>query len=344
MVGWDRVHGHDVLVQMFEQAWRRGRLAHAYLFVGQAGIGKRLFAQELARALLCENQPPNRLAACERCPACALVAAGTHPDLFTLSLPEERNVVVVEPIQDLCRSFSLRSARGRGKIAILDDADDMNAFAANCFLKTLEEPPPRSVFVIIGTSRARQRATIVSRCQVIPFAPLTESVLTEVLRRQELPDVSLIGELAKLGEGSPGQALALADRALWQMRGDLVRGLAADRPETVGLASHWTELVQEAAKEAPVQRRRARLVLHLLIAALQDALRVNLGGKARLASPEDVQSLRRLAGRVSPDQLLSLIDRCLEADEHLGRYVPVSLVLEALMDALGQIIRGEQTG
>src|SRR5262249_42813443 len=152
-------------------------LAHAYLFAGPAGVGKRLFAGELAKALLCEHPRDGRLEACDRCPSCVLMGAGTHPDFFTAVRPPEKANLPIEVMHELCRRFSLKSARGRGKIAILEDADDLDDpitgnVAANCFLKTLEEPPPRSVFILVGSSVDRQLPTIVSRCQVVRFRPL----------------------------------------------------------------------------------------------------------------------------------------------------------------------------
>src|SRR5262249_17651493 len=150
-MSWRRIRGHEALVQGFTQAWRRGRLAHGYLFSGPPGVGKRLFADELAKALLCEAPPACRLEACDRCAACTLVAAGTHPDFFAVSRPEDTNEIPIAVMRELCRGLTLKTARGRGKVAVLDDADDLNEESANCFLKTLEEPPPRSVFILVGT-------------------------------------------------------------------------------------------------------------------------------------------------------------------------------------------------
>jgi DNA polymerase III subunit delta' len=171
-VSWERVRGHERLAAAFAQVVRRGRLAHAYLFTGPRGVGKRLFAGELARALLCEQPPGDHLEACGQCASCTLVDAGTHPDCFAAGRPEDSLEVPIDEVRELCRHFSLKSARGRGKVALLDDADDLNDAAANCFLKTLEEPPPRSVLLLIGTSPDRQLPTIVSRCQIVRFAPL----------------------------------------------------------------------------------------------------------------------------------------------------------------------------
>src|SRR5205807_4346929 len=129
---------------------------------GPSGVGKRLFAEELAKALLCESPNRPRLEACDRCPACLQVAAGTHPDYFVAGRPEESLELPIDVVRELCHSLGLKPARGHGKVAIVDDADDLNDAAANCFLKTLEEPPPRSVLLLIGTSAERQLPTIVS--------------------------------------------------------------------------------------------------------------------------------------------------------------------------------------
>src|SRR5438270_7993669 len=181
-VSWQRVRGHDALVESFQRIVRRGRLAHAYLFAGPPGVGKRLFADELARALLCENPPAGRLEACDQCPSCLQVAAGTHPDFFVAVKPEDKLEFPIDVMRELCQSLSLKSARGRGKVAIVDDADDLNEESANCFLKTLEEPPPRSVLILIGTNPDRQLATICSRCQIVHFFALTSELLAEILR------------------------------------------------------------------------------------------------------------------------------------------------------------------
>jgi DNA polymerase-3 subunit delta' len=338
-VSWKRVRGHEAQVRAFEHAVRRNRLAHAYLFTGPAGVGKRLFAHELAKALLCEQASPERLEACDRCPSCLQVEACTHPDFFTASRPEEKLELPIEVMRELCRSFALKSMRGRGKVAVLDDADDLNEEAANCFLKTLEEPPPRSVLILVGSSPERQLATIVSRCQVVRFAPLPEAVVAELLRGQDLPDPGMIDRLARLGGGSPGQALALADPELWAFRQRLIDGLTRPQPDGVALGEALRQFVEEAGKDSAAQRRRASLVLRLLIEFLNDALRLRVGGAPRPAEAEDQRALQSLAERLEPEALLRVLERCLEGDAQIDRRVQLVLVLEALLDALGQQLK-----
>jgi DNA polymerase-3 subunit delta' len=324
-------------VRAFEQVLGRGRLAHAYLFVGPPGIGKRLFADELARALLCEHRTEARLNACDRCPSCVQVDAGTHPDYFAVTRPEDALDLPIETVRELCRHFALKSARGRGKVAILDDADDLNEAAANCFLKTLEEPPPGSLLILIGTSADRQLTTIQSRCQVVRFQPLPEATVADLLRKQGIEDEKLLHRLVRLSDGSPGQALALADPALWDFRKKLLDGLTRQPSDLVALAQEWTHFVEEAGKESAAQRQRAALVVELLVDFLRDTLSVAVGGKPRLDDTEDLRMMRTLAERADPDKLLDLLERTLEADFQIDRRVQLVLILESLVDALGQL-------
>jgi DNA polymerase-3 subunit delta' len=335
-LAWQRVRGHDALVEGFRRAVQRGRLAHAYLFTGPAGVGKRLFALELAKSLLCEKAPEGSLQACDRCPSCVLVEAGTHPDFFPAVRPPDALEFPIDFMRQLCRSFALKSARGRGKVVLIDDADDLNEESANCFLKTLEEPPPRSVLILIGSTPDRQLQTIVSRCQVIRFAPLPPQLVDELLQVQGVEDSALRARLVRLSSGSPGMAKELADPALWDFRSDLLAGLTKTPIASVDLARQWMDFVEEAGKESAAQRRRAQLVLRLLIDFLDDALTVALNGTPRRTEPDECAGLKTLAHRAGPDRLLEALERCLEADRQIDRRVQLVLILEGLMDALGQ--------
>jgi DNA polymerase-3 subunit delta' len=331
-MSWQPILGHEAVSQGFDRVIRRGRLAHAYLFVGPAGIGKRLFALELAKALLCAT-PSSKLVACDSCVDCKQVDAGSHPDLHITGRPEDSLEFPIEKMQELCRFFHLKSARGRGKVAILDDADDLNEESANCFLKTLEEPPARSVLILIGSSTERQLPTIVSRCQVVRFAPLRLDQVSEVLGRLGQDDAKQSRRLARLSGGSPGLALELADPALWEFRRAFFAGLTAASVDSVALAKQWQEFVEEAGKEAGPKRKRAAQVLRLLIQMVQDALALGLQAEPRETDPEEQQNLSRLARRLSTEDLLTLQERCLEADAQIDRRVQLDLVLEALTDA-----------
>jgi DNA polymerase-3 subunit delta' len=337
---WKRVRGHDELVRILEEAVRRGRLAHAYLFVGPQGLGKRLLAEELAKTLLCEGRQPNHFEACDQCPACAQVAAGTHPDFFRVGRPEDKHELPIDVIQTLCQKLSLKAARGRGKVAVLDDADDLNEESANCFLKTLEEPPPGSLLILIGTSTARQLPTILSRCQVIHFKPLPEEVVVDLLQAQGVKDKAFAQRLARLSGGSPGQALALADEKLWQFRRRFLEGLVKRPLDRVGLAQLLTRFVEEAGKEGAAQRKRAILVIGLIVEFFRNSLERALGATPPHLDTEDQPLIEKMAKGTDPDRLLSILDRSLEAEYHIDRRVQLALALEAWTDALGSLCDG----
>jgi hypothetical protein len=176
----------------------------------------------------------------------------------------------------------------------------------------------------------------VSRCQVVHFGALRADLMTELLRGQNVQDPALLSQLVRLGGGSPGEALALADPALWEFRRAFLHDLGQPQPNSVSLAKKWMQFVEEAGKEAAAQRRRAALVLRLVLAFFNDALSLSLGRTPPNVEPHEAPTLRALAERLGPEQWLDLIERCLEADEQIDRRVQLILVLEALVDALGQ--------
>lgn len=329
-MSWQRIRGHDDLVASFKDLVNRGRLAHAYLFVGPSGVGKKLFATELAKALLCERAG-GRLDACGQCPSCLLVDAGTHPDLLTAARPEEKNDLPIETIRELTEKLYLKPARGGYKIAIIDDADDFNEASANCFLKTLEEPPPKSLLILLATDPERQLSTIVSRCQVVRFSPLPADLISNLLVDQGL-DADKARRLARMSAGSLGLARDLTDDEFWKFRNELIADLTQPQIDVFSLGRKWMAFVEEAGKESGQQRHRATLVLRLLIDFLQEALQTSTG--ARPATPPDASNpADKLAKQMGTERLLSLVDRCLQADMQIDRKVQLVLLVEALADS-----------
>jgi DNA polymerase III subunit delta' len=333
-MSWDRVRGHDGIIRSFDATWRKGRLGHAYLFVGPVGVGKHTFARELARALLCETRSAS-LAACGKCPGCTLADAGTHPDLALAARPDDKVEFPIESIRDLIAHLALKPARGGRKVAIVDDADDLNAESANAFLKTLEEPPPSSVLILIGgPSPERQFSTIQSRCQIVSFRPLPNAELTKFLREKGITDEARLDRLVRVAGGSPGQALALDDESLWEFRKSLLAALEQQPVDAFTLGTKWIEHLDDAGKEAGQRRRRASLVLKLLIGMLQDALRLAHGVSPLVADQAEAAVLKRVSERLGPEELMAWLERAAEADLQIDRKVQLELVVEAFADAL----------
>jgi DNA polymerase III subunit delta' len=334
-----KVVGHDRLIQGFERTVKRCRLAHAYLFSGPAGVGKRLFATELARALFCE-QRGGRLEACDSCPSCVQVAAGSHPDLSITGRPEESLEIPIDTMREFCQGFGLKPARGRGRIAILDDADDLNDESANCFLKTLEEPPQGSLLLLIGTSPDRQLLTIRSRCQLVTFAPLGNESMRAVLQSHRIADADL-DRLVAIGQGSPGRALALADPSLWDFRRQFLATLEKSPFTAFEQMRVWMRFIEEAGKESALQRRRAAILVNLVLDFFRQVLIAQSAGAFQsVFGPAESESIQRLAARLSAERLLDILERLLQAEQQIERRVQLVLVVEAMLDALAQQLGG----
>jgi DNA polymerase-3 subunit delta' len=339
-VSWHSVRGHDRVVESLRTSLQQGRFPHALLFVGPEGIGKRTFARKLAQGLLCEVRPETELDPCEACPGCIQVEASTHPDFIEAAKPEEKHELPIDVIRELCDQFALKPARGARKVAILDDADDLNDEASNAFLKTLEEPPPGAVLILIGTSAELQLETIVSRCQAVRFDPLPEAEVAAVLLEKGVArDSAEAARLASVGEGSVSRAIGLADAELERFRRSLIDELAAAHGfDPPALAHRLNAHIKQAGKESVDQRRRASL----LIGELARFFRGILWQTAGLAPPcpdaADRRAAIALAEFLEPEDALVLADRCIEADYHVHRRLYTPLILESLMHDLGKLI------
>ena len=204
--------GHEQVFERFRRALKRRRLSSTFLFVGPPGVGKRQVANRIAQCLLCEANAEERLEACGECPGCTMFQAGTHPDFTTVSKPPDRTFIPLELFigdrehrmqEGLCYDISLKPFRGGRKVAVIDDADYLNVEGANCLLKTLEEPPPRSILILIGTSEQKQLPTIRSRCQTVRFRPLETEALARLIVEQGITDsheeAMTLTELAGVG-------------------------------------------------------------------------------------------------------------------------------------------------
>jgi DNA polymerase III subunit delta' len=293
---WHGILGHDDVVEQFRRTLASGRLASTYLFVGPPGVGKRRFAIELAHSLLCTEIAEQELAPCGKCDSCRMFAAGNHPDLELIGLPKDKTTLPIDLFigdrdhrnqEGLCHRIGMRPFFGRRKVAIIDDADHFGIPSANCLLKTLEEPPPSVMLILIGTSPSRQLPTISSRSQVVRFRGLdVETVANILIESGAVADRQLAMRAAELSEGSIERARQLADPALWSFRDQLSSALAVSPIESVRLARSIQAFVDEAGKESSQRRDRLRVVVGFAVEFYRSKLRNDQPHEANLQALE----------------------------------------------------------
>ncbi len=224
--------------QQLQAAKEQNRIAHAMLFVGPQGVGKRYFAECFAKGLLC-SEPLHNGESCGNCPSCRLLKAGNHPDLRALEPEEGGKAIRVDAVRDFIHSETLSSQFGGFKIQLVDPADAMNIASSNALLKTLEEPTPSSLIVLITAKPGELPATIRSRCRVIKFpTPATDVALKWLSERGDGDWDTLLSVAA----GAPFKAIALAGDDLPKLRSDYLSelfSLLEGKQDPIKLAESW---------------------------------------------------------------------------------------------------------
>jgi DNA polymerase-3 subunit delta' len=243
--------GHRRLLSLLTRAISRGTLPPSLLLAGPRGIGKRLTATAIATTLNClRPRPTNAFEtdACGECPSCRRIARGVHPDVIVLE-PEESGAIKIDQVRDVIDRANYRPFEGRRRAVIVDEADALVPQAQNALLKTLEEPPSASVFLLVSSMSDALLPTVRSRCRPLRMGELTSVEIAEVLIRDHQYSESDARVAAAEAGGSVGRALEArgvdigeareaAQRLLYQMSrvSDPARRLDAAR-DLVGKAS-----------------------------------------------------------------------------------------------------------
>jgi DNA polymerase-3 subunit delta' len=220
---------------------REGRLGHALLVAGEAGLCKRMLVDRMLARLMCQS-PRADDDHCGRCRGCHWRAAGTHPDVFRIGPEDDSDSIKVDQVRDLIGRVQLTAQAGSIRVVILDPADAMNASAQNALLKTLEEPASGVHIILVADVPSRLLATVRSRCRSLPVHAPGSDVAREWL---SLTGVAVpADDIAALAAGHPGALAILAEekrsrRA--QAVADDLRGLADGDESALAVARRWSE-------------------------------------------------------------------------------------------------------
>lgn len=347
---WQGIVGQDAVVEQFRRRLASGRVTGTFLFVGPPGVGKRTFSLKLAQALLCQEGTNRSLDPCGECEDCRLTEAGNHPDLITVAKPADKSEIPLSLLigppenrmrQGLCHDIGLKPFRGGRRIAVIDDADELNVEGANALLKTLEEPPPRSVIILLSNGTDRQLPTIRSRSQLVRFAPLETNDLARLMAELDIAKLQDAERIALIAEGSLERARQLADPEVLEFRRELFSLPLVEVGQSQALAKLLLAFTEAAGKEASARRDRLRLAIGFMAEYFRAVTRAVAGADV---GPDPTLQRAGAAAMRQPgldlELLADMTQRTLEAIEHVDRNGHQTMIVEALADDLARRAAG----
>ena len=340
-----QIAGQDRVVSLLQRSLEKESLAHAYLFVGPPHVGKMTLALNLAQALNCpETDPP-----CDECASCRKIASGNHADVQVIGLTRNANSdeaklrteIGIDQIRQMQHAASLPPFEGKYKIFIIDRAEFLSIEAANCLLKTLEEPIGKVVFILLATSDGLLPATVVSRSQRLELSPLAATELETALHNRWDIELEKAKFLARLSHGCLGWALSAAsDEGLLRQHTEKINALlnivSADCEERFAYAA-------QLATQFSHNRGLVQEVLDLWLDWWHDLLLAKIGCNDVITNVDRLATLVEMTKDYRLAQIKAFINSIQAAKEQLRQNANPRLVLEVLMlDMPGKEGRGEK--
>ncbi len=303
---FNKLAGNQGVKEFLKRLLGSGRVPGALLFVGEEGVGKKLFGFELAKALNCRS--PRGVEACDECSACRRISKLNFPQSdkaedweqlirtdhadVAMVLPPKR-VIKVDQMRAIEREANYRPFEGKARVFLIDDADKLNEQAANAILKTLEEPPATSHLILITSRPAMLLETIRSRCQTIRFAPLSVTEMEQYLAAIKGAKATETPLRARLAGGSIGRALKSDLEGYQTLRSVLMRAL-----EALALTGDRQQLLSVAEElNSAKYKDDYEVMLDILEGLIRDAWRLKLGS-ADIVNEDLRSQLGRIAAKI----------------------------------------------
>lgn len=315
------VYGHDWAVEHLRKGMAHGRIRHAYLIVGAESVGKETLARAFASTLNCTHpdvQP------CGECSSCRRIASGNHPDILYSERESETSPLKIEEIRSVVQRLSLKPFEARYRIALFRDFDSAQPRAQDALLKTLEEPAPHAMLILLARSQDAVLPTITSRSQVIHLRPASKAVVEDVLKANYRVEDEQAALLARVSGGRVGWAI----RALEQP--DLLeqRNAALDLLEQILTMTR----VQRFDQANDLAKDKAALVtlLELWQTYWRDALLISTYSRLEPTNIDRGLTLQRLTEHYSPETMLAALDATRGSLHQLNTNANVRLLLEVM--------------
>ncbi|NLN60441.1 MAG: DNA polymerase III subunit delta' [Deltaproteobacteria bacterium] len=321
-MSFKNIHGHERQVRFLLMTLERKRMPHAYLFSGMTGVGKRSVALELAKVINCADKA-SPADACDRCPSCLKMTQGNHPDF--VSIEPEGQFVRIESIRSMQNQMQFAPLEGPYRIVVVNDADKMHITSANALLKTLEEPPPRNLLVLITANPNGLPRTILSRCQRIHFPPLGREVIASHFVKQHGSTDADASMIAGTSGGNLARAIEMVQEDFKSLRDRTMEDLTAIHDKNMMKMLTFTN--NFGKDRTDIVRK-----LDIIQSCYRDALVYRETGKERsLLNRDRMDIIEPLSRRFDGKRLLEHLRTVGQALQAIDRNANKALTLEAMM-------------
>jgi DNA polymerase-3 subunit delta' len=331
---FSQILGQERAIGFLKSAMAREKIPHAFLFTGIPGVGKTTTAIALAQAINCLEPVENE--GCGRCLMCRRiisgVISGNFPDLLTIE-PDGQNIKI-EQIRELNRRLNYRPVVGDYRVTIIKQAEVMTEEAANSFLKTLEEPPLGNILILETVEPRDLLSTIVSRCQKIPFQPLSFHVIEEWLRAEMNMDEEKASLISRLSEGSLGRAINISENTFLEERQDHLSKITQlptiSKEQVMGIALEYAGRFKKINKDSDgAVSTEVSELMGLWKTWYRDLILMKVNGPAELLINADFsRKLKGMSIKSSIDNLIECFLILDQAQRDLNRNLNTGLMME----------------
>ena len=321
-----RIIGQDKAKKLLHRAVEQDRLAHALLFKGPMGVGKKTLAKTFAATLNCQD--PQGYEPCGQCPSCVKFRSGSHPDFIVIE--PEGAAIKINQVRELKKTLAFPPFEAKIRVALLCDIHTMRREAANSLLKTLEEPPSQTMLILTADEAGGILPTILSRCQIVPFFPLPQAEVAKILAQEAGIEPESAATLAAMAEGSLGRARLILAKDLLGLRREIVDQLLHLEPNTPATIQSLGDLAESAAK----LKEDLGELLELLTTWLHDLLLFAHGATGSIINHDLSPTFPAACRRWSSGQLSERLRLMDTARKQLARNCNPTAVCEVLFFGL----------
>jgi DNA polymerase-3 subunit delta' len=330
-----RTSGQNEAIELFENELETGSISHAYLLVGPRHIGKTTLSYDLALAVNCTET----LVPCLKCDSCQRILKGLHTDIFYISLDsslssaseqKSRTEIGIDDIKKLQQYAGLPPYEGKYKIFIIDGADLLSNEAANCLLKTLEEPPDSIILMLLATDESKVLPTIASRCQKINLKPLPAKKIEQILIEEHSMDTEQAAIISKLSYGRLGWAInSLANDAELQSRLEIMNSM--DNLLSMNIGERFSYIAGLETGRKSIDRKKAESMIDNWLTWWRDLLLIKNECRESITNIDLTPILEKWSKMLSTEEIKNFIENLQQSLLLIKKNANIRLLLEAIL-------------